>query len=181
MGTYEDGTAMSDSWARFLLIDATYTTKDVQIELLDADGFLITDVWVRGREDAFEERKKVKLKQLKEDYGDDVSWGAEWDIIITTRNVGDYKMESIFPPTACPQLGHPNSEEASGNEYQGYLYWKYQEINETGYTAGYTDDGIWQAPEIPRDEFIDFLSLHLQSCLLYGLWRQSGAHRSPAH
>ena len=117
-------------------------------------------MWVRGREDAFEERKKVKLKQLKEDYGDDVSWGAEWDIIITTWNVGDYKMESIFPPTAWSQLGHRESEEAGGNKYQGHLYWKYQEINETGDTAGYTDDGmgIWQAPEIPRDEFIDFLS-----------------------
>ncbi len=54
VGTYEDGTAMSDSWARFLLSDAKYTTKDAQIELLDADGFLIKDVWVSGREDAFE-------------------------------------------------------------------------------------------------------------------------------
>lgn len=161
VGTNEDGTAMSDSWARFLLSDAKYTTKQAQIELLDADGFLIKDVWVRGREDAFEERKKVKLKQLKEDYGDDVSWGAEWDIIITTRKVGDYKMESIFPsPTAWPQLAHRESEEDGGNKYQGHLHWKYQEINETGDTAGYTDDGmgIWQAEEKKGRELIDFLS-----------------------
>ena len=32
VGTNEDGTAMSDSWARFLLSDAKYTTKDAQIE-----------------------------------------------------------------------------------------------------------------------------------------------------
>lgn len=47
---------MSDSYARLLLQPkAKYTTKSAKIELFDSDGWWLDDVWVHGREDAFEE------------------------------------------------------------------------------------------------------------------------------
>lgn len=49
-------------------------------------------------------------------------------------------MESNFPPTDWPDLGHLSSDEEGDGEYQGHLYWEYQEIKESGGTASYADD-----------------------------------------
>ena len=157
VGTNEDGTAMSDSYARFLLQPkAKYTTKSARIELFDSDGWWLDDVWVHGREDAFEERKKIALQREKLCHGDDIYWGHEFEIRTQTWNVGDFKMESIFPPTKWPQLAHPKADESDADEYEGRLYWEYQEINETGYTADGMD--TWQAPVEDDYKFFDFWS-----------------------
>lgn len=65
-----------------------------------------------------------------------------------------------FPPSKWPQLAHPKADESDADEYEGRLYWEYQEINETGQTAGYTDDGMdtWQAPVEDDYKFFDFWS-----------------------
>ena len=160
VGTNEDGTAMSTRKAEALLDHAKYTTKSAHIELFDSDGWWLEDVWVTAREDAFGEQKKLKLEYLKVCHGDDIYWGHEFDIITQTWNVGDYKMESIFPPTQWPDLAHDTSDEAGGDEYKGRLYWSYQEINETGDTAGYTHNyqDMWASPVIYEQRFFDFLS-----------------------
>lgn len=67
-------------------------------------------------------------------------------------------MKGQWDDDGWSSLGHADTIDKEANEYEGLLYWKYQEINETGYTAGYTDDGMdtWQAEEKKGREIIVF-------------------------
>ena len=164
VGTKKDGTAMSDSAARSLLRKANYSSKSVVYEVLEDldDGSIahIDDWSVHARTDSLEQEKAKELAKAKESHGDQVYFGTGYEISTTTYKVGDFKMESIFPPTKWPDLAHDTSEESGGDEYQGLLYWEYQEINETGETYGYTDDnmGMWKAPVKKDHRLFDFWS-----------------------
>ena len=173
VGKNEDGTAMSTTAAKACLVDAKYSTKTVQIEVFCADleryrgpilapasdGWLM-DVWFTAREDAFEDRKKIELDKLKRRDGDDLYWGHEFETITQIWNVEDYKMKGQWDDDDWSSLGHDNAIDKEADEYEGLLYWKYQEINETGYTSGYSDYGhdIWHAEEVDRNEIIVFAS-----------------------
>ena len=162
-GREKDGTAMSDSRARSLLRTmGKYSVKTVTYEMfttdydpkqryaneLPYDGYW-DDVVVTARADALEQEKAKALKQQKEDHDDDTLYfGTGYEIDTTTYNVGDFKMESFFDDAGWAVLGHKSADEKEANDYEGKLYWKYQEVLEDGSLGEEKDD----------HEFFRFLS-----------------------
>lgn len=149
--------------ARDFLLDTKYSVKTVCLELFDKDGYLY-DASVTAREDSIETAKAKKLAQLKEEHirlhgsHNGLYWYHQFGVFLTTHNVEDYKMKRQWDDDGWRSICHTDAVDDEANEYEGLLYWKYMSINETGSTAGYTDDEMdtWQAEEVYREEIIEF-------------------------
>lgn len=153
VGTWQDGRAMTATMAKHFLSGAKYTLKTVSMEVFySEDNAWACDTGVTAREDYLEEAKATALAKLKKDYGEDIYFGHEFETITTVYNVEDYKMKGEWDDDGWSSLGHADAVDKEANEYEGLLYWKYQEVGPSGYTGGYTEFGWGNDTFVEKEE-----------------------------
>ena len=157
------GKAMTARMAKSYLTGAKYTIKTVSMEVFySEDNTWACDTGVTAREDYLEEAKATALASLREDYGEGIYFGHEFETITTVYNVEDYKMEGQWDDDDWSSLGHADAIDKDANEYEGLLYWKYQKVGPSGYTGGYTEFGwgndTFVEPEYEGKKIIVFAS-----------------------
>lgn len=149
----KDGKAMTARMAKSYLTGAKYTLKTVYMEVFfSEDNVWACDAGATAREDCLEEAKATALAWLREFYGEDVYFGHEFETITTVYNVEDYKMKGQWDDDGWSSLGHGDAVDKDADEYEGLLYWKYQEVGPSGYTGGYTEFGWGDDTFVEKEE-----------------------------
>ena len=132
-GRWANGKAMTQAQAKRSLLRAKVSYKWHKFEVFySSDSVYVDDYWVYARADAIEKQKAKHIKHLTEILGEAVYAGHAFEQQTTTYNVGSYEMESKFENITGHSALSQKSKNADANDYEGTVYWTYNNTNEDG-------------------------------------------------
>ena len=147
-GRFANGTAMTQAQAKWYLYHSKVSYKWHKFEVFyTEDDIYVDDYWVYARADAIEKEKAKYIKHLTEIKGEAVYAGHAFEQQTTTYNVGSYEMESKFENvTGHASLSDNTPDDPDANNYEGTVYWTYNNVNEDGTSVypGIDDDSEYE-------------------------------------
>lgn len=139
---------MTQAQVKWYLMHAKVSYKWHKFEVFySSDGVYVDDYWVYARADAIEKQKAKHIKHLTEILGEAVFAGHAFEQQTTTYNVGSYEMESKFENvTGHAALSDNTPDDPDANNYEGTVYWRYNNTNEDGTSVypGIDDDSEYE-------------------------------------